>query len=57
MGEPEGYQPDVPAVRALRKREPKRHPVPVRKCGYRGHADAVGAWNVSLAISGLAEAA
>lgn len=55
MGEPEGYQPDVPAVRALRKREPKRHPVPVRKCGYRGHADAVGAWNVSLAISGLAE--
>ncbi|MBE3562140.1 MAG: IS200/IS605 family element transposase accessory protein TnpB [Hydrogenibacillus schlegelii] len=28
-----------------------------RKCGYRGHADAVGAWNVSLAISGLAEAA
>ncbi|MEX1386885.1 transposase [Hydrogenibacillus schlegelii] len=28
-----------------------------RKCGYRGHADAVGAWNISLAISGLAEAA
>ncbi|PTQ52805.1 MAG: Mobile element protein [Hydrogenibacillus schlegelii] len=27
--EPEGYQPDVPAVRALRKREPKRHSVPV----------------------------
>ncbi|MEX1384916.1 transposase, partial [Hydrogenibacillus schlegelii] len=24
-----------------------------RKCGYRGHADAVGAWNISLAISGL----
>lgn len=28
-----------------------------QKCGYRGHADAVGAWNISLAISGLAEAA
>lgn len=28
-----------------------------RKCGYQGHADAVGAWNISLAISGLAEAA
>ncbi|MEX1406211.1 hypothetical protein AB1398_02000, partial [Hydrogenibacillus schlegelii] len=31
--------------------------VPGRKCGYRGHANAVGAWNISLAISGLAEAA
>lgn len=28
-----------------------------RKCGYEAHADAVGAWNVSFAISGLAEAA
>ncbi|PTQ54107.1 MAG: Mobile element protein [Hydrogenibacillus schlegelii] len=28
-----------------------------RKCGFRGHADAVSAWNVSFAISGLAEAA
>ncbi|QZA32700.1 RNA-guided endonuclease TnpB family protein [Hydrogenibacillus sp. N12] len=28
-----------------------------RKCGYQGHADVVGAWNVSLAMSGLAEAA
>jgi hypothetical protein len=25
--------------------------------GYEAHADAVGAWNVSFAISGLAEAA
>ncbi|MEX1406719.1 RNA-guided endonuclease TnpB family protein, partial [Hydrogenibacillus schlegelii] len=28
-----------------------------RKCGYEAHVDVVGAWNVSLAISGLAEAA
>lgn len=27
-----------------------------RSCGYRGHADAVGALNISRAISGLAEA-
>ena len=28
-----------------------------QKCGYEAHADAVGAWNVSFAISGLVEAA